>query len=107
MSYRIVFSPEAEEQLVTLYRYIAAAASSNIAARYTEAIVSYCDSLRTFPHRGTIRDDVRPGLRITNYKKRTVIAFDVDAEQISIIGVFYGGQDYETILQDDSLSNND
>ncbi len=48
-----------------------------------------------------MRDDVRPGLRITNYKKRAVIAFDVDAEQVSIIGVFYGGQDYETILQDD------
>jgi hypothetical protein len=29
-----------------------------------------------------MRDDVRPGLRITNYKKRTVIAFDVDAGQV-------------------------
>jgi toxin ParE1/3/4 len=104
MSYRVVFSPEAEEQLAALYGYIAAAASPDIAARYTEAIVSYCESLCTFPHRGTMRDDVRPGpgLRITNYKKRVVIAFDVDAEQVSIIGVFYGGQDYETILQDDS-----
>jgi hypothetical protein len=40
-------------------------------------------------------------LRVTNYKGRTVIAFDVDAQQVSIIGVFYGGQDYETALQDD------
>jgi len=64
--------------------------------------VSYCESLSTFPHRGTMRDDVRPGLRITHYKKRAVIAFYVDAEQVSVIGVFYGGQDYETILQDDS-----
>lgn len=102
MNYRVVFSPEAEEQLLALYGYIAAAASPDIAARYTEAIVSYCESLRMFPHRGTMRDDVRPGLRVTNYKKRVVIAFDVDAEQVSIIGVFYGGQDYETILQDDS-----
>jgi len=105
MSYRVVFSTEAEEQLAALYGYIAAAASPDIAARYTEAteaIVSYCESLRTFPHRGTMRDDVRPGLRITHYKKRAVIAFDVDAEQVSIIGVFYGGQDYATILQDDS-----
>jgi len=101
MSYRVVFSPEAEEQLVALYRYIAAAASPNIAARYTEAIVSYCEDLRTFPHRGIARDDVRPGLRITHHRKRTVIAFSVDAELVSIIGIFYGGQDYETILQDD------
>ncbi len=95
---RVVFSPEA----AALYSYIATAASPDIAARYTEAIISYCENLRTFPHRGTIRNEVRPGLRITNYKKRAVIAFDVDAEQVSIIGVFYGGQDYETILQDDS-----
>ena len=52
-------------------------------------------------HRGTIRDDVRPGLRVTNYKKSAVIAFDVDDGQVSIIGIYYGGQDYETILQDD------
>lgn len=101
MTYRIVFSPEAEEQLAALYRYIAAAASPDVAARYTEAIVAYCESLQTFPHRGTKRDDIRPGLRITNYKKRTVIAFDVASERVSIIGIFYGGQDYETVLQDE------
>lgn len=31
-----------------------------------------------------------------NYKKRAVIAFDVDTDLVSIIGGFYGGQDYET-----------
>ena len=101
MNYRVVFSPEAAEQLAALYRYIAAVASSSIAARYTQAIVSYCESLCTFPHRGTRRDDVRPGLRITHYRKRAVIAFDVTADLVSIIGVFYGGQDYEAILHDD------
>jgi hypothetical protein len=34
-----------------------------------------------------MRDDVRPGLHVTNYKGRAVIAFDVDAEHVSIIGV--------------------
>lgn len=101
MIYRVVFSPEALEHLVSLYGYIADAASANIAARYTEAIVGYCESLCTFPQRGTKRDDVRPGLRITNYKKSAVIAFDVDAEQVSILGIFYGGQDYESLFQDD------
>lgn len=106
MSYRVIFSPEAEEQLAALYIHIADAASPDIAARYTEAIVNYCEKLDTSPIRGIMRDDVRPGLRITNYKKRTVIAFVVDAEteQVSIIGLFYGGQDYETILQDDHES---
>lgn len=102
MNHRVVFSREALEQVAELYRYIAEAASPDVAAQYTEAIVSYCESLRTFPLRGTQRDDVRPGLRITNYKKRTVIAFNVDADVVSIVGVFYGGQDHETILRDDT-----
>lgn len=106
MSYRIVFSPAAEEQLAALFRYIADTASPDTAAKYTESIVGYCESLRTFPLRGTMRDDVRPGLRTTNYKKRVVIAYAVDNDLVSIIGIFYGGQDYETFLHSDSDNGN-
>lgn len=70
MQHPVVFTPEAQEQLVALYRYIAVAASPEIAERYTSAIVTFCEGFQTFPHRGTRRDDIRPGLRITNYKKR-------------------------------------
>jgi plasmid stabilization system protein ParE len=101
MKYRVIFSPEAEDQLAELFRYIAQAASPGIAERYTNALITYCESLDTFPLRGARRDDIRPGLRVTNFKGRTVIAFDVDAGQVSIIGVFYGGQDYETGLHED------
>ena len=55
------------EQLAALYRYIAAAASPEMAERYTGAIVTFCEGLQRFPHRGAGRDDIRPGLRITNY----------------------------------------
>ena len=97
----VIFTPEAQEQLVALYCYIADAASAEIAERYTSAITAYCESLQTFPHRGTRRDDVRTGLRVTNYKRRAVIAFVVDADLVSVIGIFYGGQDYEAALQAD------
>ncbi len=96
--YPVVFTPEALEQLEALYAYIAQAASPLIAQRYTDAIVDYCETLKTFPHRGARRDDIRPGLRITNYKGRAVIAFDVSGERVSVVGVFYGGQAYETAL---------
>ena len=43
--YRVVFSPEAEEQLADRYHYIARAASPDVAASYAEAIVAYCESL--------------------------------------------------------------
>jgi toxin ParE1/3/4 len=64
MAHTAVFTPEAEEQLVALYRYIAEAGSPDIAERYTSAIVTYCETLETFPHRGVLRDDIRPGLRV-------------------------------------------
>ena len=98
MSYTIVFTPESEAQLVELYDYIAAEASPNIAARFADGIVSYCESLSTFPNRGNRREDIRPGLRVTSYRRRVAIAFHVDANQVNIIGIFYGGQDYESAL---------
>ena len=101
MKHRVMFSPEATEQLAELYQYIAFEASPEIALRYTEAIVNYCESLCNFPLRGTIRDDVRPGLRVTNYKKRAVIAFAVEKDIVYIVGVFYGGQDYESRLSEE------
>lgn len=101
MPYNVVFTPEAESQLVELFHYIAAAASAEIAARYTDSIVTYCESLRTFPERGAKRDDIRPGLRTVAYKRRVMIAFAVDAAEVNIIGIFYGGQDYKTALQED------
>ena len=42
MMYRVVYSPEAEAHLVALSFHIAAAASPEIAARYTDAIVKQC-----------------------------------------------------------------
>lgn len=51
MSYTVVFTPEAEAQLVELYGYIAAQASPMIAARFTDGIVAYCESLSIFPNR--------------------------------------------------------
>ena len=53
-----------------------------MAARYTDSIVTYCENLQSLPHRGIQRDDIRPGLRITSYRKRVVIAFEVDADQV-------------------------
>ncbi|UTV81687.1 type II toxin-antitoxin system RelE/ParE family toxin [Acidithiobacillus sp. YTS05] len=74
--------------------------------QYVKCIVDYCESLGTFPLRGTKRDDVRPGLLVTNYRRRVVIAFSVGAEVVSIIGIFYGERDYETLLQSDLSDDN-
>jgi len=63
-------------------------------------VVATCEGLALFPLRGVPREDIRPGLRVTHYKGRTVIAYAVDADMrtVSILGVFYGGQDHEGAL---------
>ena len=100
MTLRVIFSPEAENQLAELYRYITVAGSPDSATHYTEAIVAFCEGLAQFPRRGAARDDIRPGLRTIGYRKRTVIAFALFDDRIAIIGVFYGGRDYAAILRE-------
>ena len=95
----VIFTPEAQEQLVLLYQYISSVASPKVANNYVNAIADYCESLKNFPERGNKRDDIRLGLRTTHYKKRVVIAFAAELNRVSIIGIFYGGQDYETDLK--------
>ena len=60
--YEVVFTPEAEEQLAELYRYIEENATAAVALSYTSSVVAYCEGLATFPLRRTARDDVRSGL---------------------------------------------
>ena len=103
MPHRVVFAPEASDQLEALFLYIAEDSSPAIAKRYTDAIVATCEGLAWFPLRGVAREDIRPGLRLTHHKGRNVIAYAVDegTQTVAIIGVFYGGQDHERALSAD------
>lgn len=96
----VVFSPEAEQQLVSLYDYIAGQASPAVATKFVGAIVDRCESLGDMPRQETARGDLRPGLRTISYRRRVVIAYAVEKPTLTIVGVYYGGQDYESILRD-------
>lgn len=98
--HRVVFAPEAEAQLLDLYFHIAAAASPEIAADYTDAIVKQCEGLKTFPSRGARRDDIRPGLRVFGFRRRVSIAFEVTGDTVTVLGIFYGGQNIEAAFDE-------
>ena len=97
-TFLVEFAPEVADQLEEIEIYITEQGSPETGISYVDAIVSYCESLQSFPLRGTARDDIRPGLRITHFKGRAIIAFAVRNETVYILGVFYGGRDYESIL---------
>lgn len=102
MRYQVVYLPQAELQLIDLLDYIASESHSLMTAQnYVTAVKNYCDGFDTLPHRGDRRDDLRPGLRITSYRRRTSIAFyvDDDSETVVIAGIFHGGQNYENVLR--------
>lgn len=101
MTHRVIFSPRAEAQLVKLHKDIGGRSAPTIGERYTAAIVKYCLALSTFPHRGTHRDDIRPGVRTIGYRRRATIAFEIAGDIVNILGIYYGGQDYVADLRDD------
>lgn len=96
---RVTFRREARNQLEDLYFYIAGEGSPAIATRYTDAPLTYCDGLRMFPMRGSAHDKIYPGLRLINWRRRTTIAFLVSTTEVTIVGVYHGGQDFIAFLQ--------
>jgi len=54
----------------------------------------------TFPMRGTRHDDIRSGLRVFGFRRRVSIAFEVTGEVVTILGIFYGGQNLEAALKE-------
>jgi toxin ParE1/3/4 len=67
--------------------------------------MDHIDGILAFPRAGRGRDDVRPGMRTTTYRKRTLVAYEVDESPgevvVNVLGVFHSGQDWETVLRVD------
>nr|WP_320192683.1 type II toxin-antitoxin system RelE/ParE family toxin [uncultured Desulfobacter sp.] len=99
--YDVYLMPDAIEDLENIYDYITE--ESGFPERgwsYIEKLREQCQKLENAPFRGQRRNDLMKGLRIYPLDKRTVAAFLVDDEkqEVQILNIFYGGQDYETIM---------
>ena len=102
--YSVVFTPDAESNMDGIYDYIALNKGlPDVAISYIRKLRDACYKLEHFPIRGRDRGDIRKGLRIIALDKSAVAAFEVDEniQLVTILGVFCGGQDYETIVRDD------
>lgn len=88
----IRFRPAAAADLIELYNYILENAGPDVALRYIERIEVACNRLAQFPERGTLRDDLSPGIRLLGFERRASIAFLVDESTVRIVRVFYGGR---------------
>ena len=94
----VEFSPEALEDLLHLYDWIADAADAETALAYIDRLESFCRDMQYASERGHKRDDIRPGLRIVGFERRVTIAFTVSATHVTILRLFYGGRNWESDL---------
>ena len=46
------------------------------------------------------RDDLRPGLRTTIYRRRATVAFHITATQVVIDRILYGGRDLPALFEE-------
>src|SRR5882672_10687571 len=97
MAHKLAYRPRAEEDLEAIYRLIAQDSPAR-AFRFIEQIQKRCDLLRDSPEQGRARPDLRPTLRVVPYGRSVVITYQVTADTIEVLRIFYGGQDYETIM---------
>lgn len=95
---RVVFTPEARNDVFEIYDWIAEKSGSQIAISYIERIEAYCLGFELASERGHRRDDISPGLRIVGFERRVTIAFAVDDDCVTILRLFYGGQNWEDKL---------
>lgn len=105
MPVKVFFRPQAEADLLALYSYIAETSGPVIAGNYIDRIEAVCQSLATFPNRGTKRDDIVPGLRTITLARRTTIAYRVQKTRVEVVTIAYAGRDFESELRDDEQSN--
>ena len=97
--YRVEFLRSAANDLFDLYDMIAAEAGSAVAGTTIERIEAACLILETSPLRGTKRDDLASGLRTVGFERRATIVFRIRGSAVTIVRVFYGGQNYERVLR--------
>lgn len=96
MTYRIRFHPLVARDLDAIVRWILDYAGPGIAARKLAEIEEAIATLRDTPHKGSIRDEIAPGLRAIPAGRKAVIAFVVDDEaaEVLIFAVTYGGANW-------------
>lgn len=96
MTYRIRFHPLVARDLDSIARWILDYAGPDIAARKLAEIEEAIATLRDTPHKGSIRDEIAPGLRAIPAGRKAVIAFVVDDEaaEVLISAVTYGGANW-------------
>lgn len=92
-NYEVSFRPRARKDFIALYRYIAKRSSARIAGGYILRIEKACETLASFPERGTTLGSFPHGLRKIGFERRVTILFRVGQDRVDILRILYGGRE--------------
>jgi toxin ParE1/3/4 len=100
MAFKLAYRPRAQEDLEAIYGFIAQDSPTR-AYNFLERIQKRCELLGDSPQQGRARPDLGPDLRVVPYGRSVIIAHRIVENTVEVLRVFYGGQDYETIMTGD------
>lgn len=100
--YKVLRHPKIRNDLIQIAQYLQFHSSIITSERKIRSIESRIDRLRRFPHVGTLRDDIYPGVRAIPVAGKGVLCFMVDDETRSVflICIAYAGQDWQAVLKE-------
>lgn len=101
VAHKVAFRPLAQADLLQIYRYIEQHGSAERAGSWIGRLEAACMALATFPERGTLRDDLAPGVRMVGFERRASILFQVLGDTVRILRILYGGRDFPANWADD------
>ena len=93
----VLWSPEAEQDLLSILDYVWRRASASIAERIVRDIHEACLRLGAFPDLGKSRPDVRPRLRAIR-AHRYVAFYRVTKSAVEIVRVFDERRDVDLVF---------
>jgi plasmid stabilization system protein ParE len=96
VNYRIRFHPLVARDLDAIAHWIIDYAGPDVASRKMAEIEDTIATLKATPHKGSLRDEIAPGLRAIPAGRKAVIAFVVDdaAAEVLVYAITYGGADW-------------
>jgi len=92
LSLPVTFDPGALDDLEGIEEYLAARFYPRNAEKYIQRIMTACKTIGIAPHQGSLRNDIRPGVRSVGFEKRVTITFEIKADSVLILGIFYAGR---------------
>lgn len=100
--YEVQFADAAIADLASIFEYLLIQAGERVARDFVGRLEAACLDLDTFPERGTVRDEVLPGLRLIGYRRQASIAFVVTGTDVIILRVLRSGQDVNAMMGTES-----